>query len=235
MDSVLNNLLELQTQDLAHRQAKEQLEKIPGEIAGLKAKLKEIDKEEVEVIEALKALEVERKKVEGDIAQSEDKIVKFKTQQASVKKNEEYEAFNKEIANEQTKIDELENRGLELLEDIENQESGLEASKVQWAQRREELNGQIEHLNKQERDLKGKIKELEHAKEEASKDVDVVYLDKYEQVANQVKRGPYVVPLSAGRCQGCHLKVSQEVIGLARKAEEPCQCDNCTRLLYWEG
>jgi predicted CXXCH cytochrome family protein len=43
------------------------------------------------------------------------------------------------------------------------------------------------------------------------------------------------VPIRAGKCAGCHLKVSSDVESAARKPDELAFCDQCGRLVYWES
>jgi hypothetical protein len=46
---------------------------------------------------------------------------------------------------------------------------------------------------------------------------------------------PAVVNVSGGKCSGCHLKVSGEVEGQARKGEELVTCDQCSRIVWFES
>ena len=60
----------------------------------------------------------------------------------------------------------------------------------------------------------------------------------YDRIA--VRNMPAVVAIHAGKCGGCHLKVSSEVESAARgKTVDPLAqlptCDQCGRVVYWEA
>jgi predicted nucleic acid-binding Zn-ribbon protein len=59
----------------------------------------------------------------------------------------------------------------------------------------------------------------------------------YDRIA--ARNLPAVVPVHAGKCGGCHLKISSEVESVVRgkqadPAALPPVCDQCGRIVYWE-
>jgi len=44
-----------------------------------------------------------------------------------------------------------------------------------------------------------------------------------------------VVPLQGQKCGGCHLKISSGIDTEVRKNGELMTCDQCGRILFWEG
>ena len=60
----------------------------------------------------------------------------------------------------------------------------------------------------------------------------------YDRIAT--RNMPAVVAIGAGKCGGCHLKVSSEVESAARgKGVDPLAqlptCDQCGRIVYWDN
>jgi len=68
--------------------------------------------------------------------------------------------------------------------------------------------------------------------------VDPMKLRIYDRIA--ARNMPVVVAIHAGKCGGCHLKVSSDVDSAARGkgADAVAQiptCDQCGRIVYWEA
>ena len=235
MNSKIKDLLNLQNYDVERLKLEAQLAGVPGEVASLEGKIGEIRAKQKAGQDRLKEMEVERKDVDNQLRGAEDKIVTLKTKQLSVKKNEEYEALNLEIRHQEELVGDLETKELELMEELDEVGKELKGREAGDAERIGELEGQIGHLRKKEGELKTRIDALRESTDEAAKLVDRVFLEKYEQIKRQVKRGPYVVPLKEGRCEGCHLTVSNDVVSGVRHMDGPQQCNSCSRILYMEG
>ncbi|MGH8021205.1 MAG: zinc ribbon domain-containing protein [Opitutaceae bacterium] len=58
-------------------------------------------------------------------------------------------------------------------------------------------------------------------------------LPRYDHLSRHVGL-PVIVPLRAGKCGGCHLKVSNGVVTEVRKGVEIVACDNCSRIVFFE-
>lgn len=232
VDSNIRSLLELQEIDIRKLRAEETLAHIPLEISALHKKIKAVEDEENAEKESLKGLELQRSLADKELKAAEDKIVTLKTKQMDVKKNEEYQALNQEISHQESIIGQLEDKELMLLEQIDLQKNAFQKKVPEFKLRIGELQGQIRHLEKQKSEIEGILPEIKEAVRKASEGIAVAYLRKYEQLRQESKRGLYVVGLQEQRCQGCHLKVSNEVLTDVKKGLGPVQCDSCSRILY---
>ena len=55
----------------------------------------------------------------------------------------------------------------------------------------------------------------------------------YDRIKKNVRNKlPVIAPMEKQTCGGCHLKVSQEVIGQLKDQTEIHYCDQCGRILY---
>lgn len=227
-------LLNLQEKDLDRRQAEAQLAQFPLEIQDLNNKIQVVKNEKSARSHALKEMEVERKRIDTELKAEEDKIVKYKNQQMQVKKNEEYQAFTQQIDDAQNRVYELEDEELTLMEKIDQEKEAFKSLDQEADQRIAELEGQIKHVKEKSTSVEGKIAVLRENYNQARTQVDPSSLSKYDQVAQQLPRGPFVVALENHKCMGCHLKVSNDVISATRKPGDTLpQCDSCSRILYW--
>lgn len=231
MDSKIEALLLLQEKDLNRLQAEEGLKAIPRQIERLKASICKEQEIEAEEKAALQQLEVKRKECDVELKECEGRILKCKTQQLEVKKNEEYDALNKEISHQEERISALETEELELLMKIDEEAQTFEESKVEHAKQIASYEQEISKLNDHETDFKQSIDTLIAEVETARKAVESSLVAKYDS-AKTSSKGPYVVPLEDHKCKGCHLRVSNDVEVSVKHHEVGVRCSNCGRLVY---
>ncbi len=233
--AVLTQLLVVQDRDARRRQLEQQLAAVPGDRARVE---KEIAAEKAAIDAAkaeLRELETKKKLLETEIGSAETKLARYRTQQLSVKKNDEYQALGKEIDTMVAEIGGLEERELEVM-------YAIDAAKQRFAAAEAVLKGNISQhearlatLADREKNLGAELVEAKSAAVAARGGVPELAMRVYERVAQ--RHWPAVVPLRGGKCGGCHLKVSSEAESGSRSAD-PAKlgtCDQCGRILYWDA
>ncbi|MFP4281583.1 MAG: zinc ribbon domain-containing protein [Opitutales bacterium] len=131
--SSLAKLLILQDRDQRCSQVQASLAQWPLERANTERDIAH-EKERVAAVEKrLSELEIARKHLEGQVADAEEKIVKYRTQQLQVKKQEEYTALEHEVTTLRETIDDWETEELDLLDAIDHAENELEVLKEEVA------------------------------------------------------------------------------------------------------
>ena len=100
-----------------------------------------------------------------------------------------------------------------------------------------DLAQRIRTLREREASLSAELKSAQAEVAVARTPVPEIRLRVYDR--NAVRSMPAVVHIHAGKCGGCHLKVSSEVESASRgKTLEPTSplptCDQCGRIVYWE-
>lgn len=222
----------MQEYDIERLKLEAQLRMLPDDVRVVQARIDEVKALEVADQNDIKQWELKRNDLDRQLHEAEDKVRKFKTQQISVKKNEEYEALTKAIEYEESLVNKLTDDQLGLLLQIDELRKKAKIAAQEHQEQIKTYQGQLAYLEKQAMELNLNLERLKREIEEASKAVDPIYLKKYLQVLKQMKRGPYVVPLEGNRCQGCHLTVSNEVVSMVRQGGQVYQCDSCSRILY---
>src|SRR5690606_28140650 len=109
------------------------------------------------------------------------------------------------------------------------------------AELKENISGheaRIRTLHEREASLAAELNSLQVEVAAARAPIGDVRLRAYDRIA--ARNMPAVVAISSGKCAGCHLKVSSEVESAARAktldAIAPLPtCDQCGRIVYWEG
>jgi predicted nucleic acid-binding Zn-ribbon protein len=233
----LESLLILQDRDGKRLGIEAQLKSTPRDIAAIEQKIA-ADKAAIEAARAeLRALESKKKLLETEIGSAEAKVAQYRTQQLSIRKNDEYQAMGQQIQTTLGQIGELEGQELEVM-------YAIDEAKKKFAAVEAELKGNIaghEHritaLREREASLKEELKSAQAATAAARAPVGEIWLRVYDRVAE--RNTPAVVPIRGGKCGGCHLKVSSEIESAARgKAAVPGAalptCDQCGRIVYWD-
>ncbi len=228
----LEKLLVLQDRDRKRLSFEQQLQAVPRERAAIEGKIAA----EKSAIETAKAewhgLESKKKQLELEIGTSEDKIGKYRTQQAQVRKNDEYQALTHEIETAQTGIGKLEEQEIGIMLSIDEAKKRFSAAEAELKQNIAGHEAKIRVLRERETQLEADVKASQDTVALARQEVPVPQLKIYDRIA--VKPGhPVCVAVTAARCGGCHLKVSANVELEARKLEQVTTCDQCGRIVYW--
>ena len=230
----LDRLLALQECDKKRQALEQQMQAVPRELAAVEARIAA----ETKAIETAKSewreLETKKQTLETEIKSAEEQVAKYKTQQMQVRKNDEYQALTHEIETTSGQIGTLEEDEIKVMFSIdEARQRFLEAEAVLKAN----IAGhedRIRSLRDREVHLRAEHQAAVAAVAAARPTVPEDQLRIYDRLAT--KPGlPVVVPVSGGRCGGCHLKVPTHIEVLARSGAEIATCDQCGRVVYWSS
>lgn len=227
----LDSLLILQDRDSKRLSLESQIKGVPREIATVEQKIAS-EKAAIESARGeLKELETRKKLLDTEIGSAEQKLSKYKTQQMSVRKNDEFQALGQEIEHTQAAIGTLEEQELGVMYAIdEARKKFADAEKVL----KDNIAGheaRIRAFREKEINLAAELKTAVDEAQKARTPVPEPIRRVYDRVC--VRHQPAVVPLRGSKCGGCHLKVSSEIESAARKGEIPL-CDQCGRMLWFD-
>lgn len=234
----LESLLILQDRDSKRLNLEAQLKSVPREIAAIEAKIA-AEKNAIETAKlAVRELESQKKLLETEIGAAEGKIAQYRTQQLSIRKNDEYQAMGQQIATTQGQISDLEGRELEIMYAIDEAKRKFAATEAELKASIAGYEGRIRTLREREASVAAELKGAQEHVAAARTQVAEPRLRVYDRIA--VRNMPAIVPIRDGKCGGCHLKVSSEVESAARgKFADPTAalpaCDQCGRIVYWDN
>ena len=233
-DPDFQQLLLLHSRDRRLKTLKNDLEKLPDELEYMDKKIFE-EKESIRLaMEEWKTLESKNNSLEKDILSHRDQIERQRNRQLEVKKNEEYQALEHEIANFESKIDELESEQIETLDKIDDARETAEVAEKKIAQRVIELEKEREERVAFGKQAEIDVQSLETQIVETREEVEQDFLSVYDRVSKIVSRPPYMAPLEDQKCSGCHLRVSNDVVSSVLVEKKLTQCDQCGRIVYIE-
>ena len=230
----LTKLLVLQDRDLKRLALEQQLKDVPREIAAVEARIAAeklaIDTAKTE----WRDLEAKKKTLETEIQSAQGKIAKYRTQQLEVRKNDEYRALTHEIETTEKVIGGFEEEELKVMYSIDEAKKRFTEAESVLKTNIASHEGKIRTLCEREKQAQTEHQTALAAVETARPAVADDQLRLYDRLAR--KPGlPVCVPVSAGRCGGCHLKVPTHIEVMARGGAEIATCDQCGRVVYWSS
>lgn len=224
-------LLVLQDRDRRLRALADDLAKIPKDEARAKDKLAGDTESVRKAKEAMMANEVEIKKVEMDTGTRRTTILRLKTQQFETRKNDEFQALGHEITRYEKDIDALETRELELMEKADALRSALQQAEAALAHTQKLVNEDLANLAGRKQRIEAEILEVQAEREALAAAAPPSMLPLYERLL-KTKNGLAVVPVTGGKCTGCHMKLVASTLVKVNSGVEGTQCESCGRLLY---
>lgn len=230
----LEKLLVLQDRDVHRRLVETQLAAIPREREAAERKIVQHKGIIEEAHQRVRELELERSRLEQEIAATEEQALKYRNQQIQVKKNDEYQALTHEIAGTEAKISELEEKEIQTLYDLDAEREKTAAEEKAQNEEITFLENQLLRLTEKDGNLEIELQQSKETVEAARQEVPAKSIRVYDRLA-KVLPLPVIVPLHSQKCSGCHLRVSAGVDAEARGGGEMTACDNCTRILYPEA
>ncbi|MCB1092848.1 MAG: hypothetical protein KDL87_15030, partial [Verrucomicrobiae bacterium] len=224
-------LLVIQDRDLKIRALQKELDHLPVEEDDAREKLAG-DKRRVEIAKAaVQENEVAMKNLELDIQTRRDSIAKLKIQQYETRKNDEFQAMGLEIERYGKEISTLEDRELVLMEKAEQLKQELADAQLALEATQRLVDEELADIEARRANLNTEKAELQTSREASEKEVDADTLDVYNRLFKS-KGGLVVVPLEAGQCKGCHMKVVKSTVVDVKTEKAVTHCESCGRILY---
>jgi len=181
---------------------------------------------------ALTANQRERKKLEGDIQSHEQKISKLRDQSLQAKTNEQYRAFQNEIAYAQGEIRKAEDRILDLMEQSEPLEKNVKAAEVG-------LKGQQQHVETEKKSAhertgidKHELQQTQTERQAIVTEMTPAFYKEYERIRKKTRNHP-IADATEGRCDACMIGLRPQFFQDLRRGDKIMFCESCGRILTY--
>jgi uncharacterized protein len=195
----------------------------------------DLRKAEGEIEEERMKLDVfkkERRRIEQEVQELDQKIEKSTIKLSHIKSNKEYTAALKEIDDLKRAKFITEDKIIEVMERIDSLEQGaseqdrrLEAFRTEAEQVKEKI---LQELAILDQELTG----LEEKRNAFIKDVDPEFLRRYLFLRER-KNGLAVSAVVTGVCQTCHLGIPPQKFNELIRGNALMTCPHCNRIMYW--
>ncbi len=228
----LRNLVELQKKDNEINDLEKNLEIIPGQIASAQKELEGKKGKLNALQEEIDSLKKQRSQLEQDAKAEADHMAKTKSKLPTVKTNKEYTAILHETDAIQTKITEIEDKELEVMELLDSKDQERPGLEAEFKGEEDQFN---QYKQKKEAEQARVQKELEEAKAQRAalvKEIDPKFITRYDKI-RKLRENVAVVSIKGDTCQGCHQNMQPQVALEVRAGERLHQCQSCDRFLCY--
>ena len=225
----LKNLQEVDTQARLHRKA---LDEGAAQLAAGAAGLKSLTAKAAARQRELEAMGRRHRELEAEVADLSLKKKNNENRQMSVKTQGEYDALLKEAGFLTTRIGELEDEILALLDQIEIKEA--EAGELARAVSAETMaHEQLAAATEQSRaERLTQLAGLESRRQSLAAALPPDKLKQYETIV-QARAGLAVTAAAEGLCLACRLSFPPQIYNDLQRNDKIMTCPNCGRLIYW--
>ncbi|NGX61922.1 MAG: hypothetical protein K940chlam9_01413 [Chlamydiae bacterium] len=170
---------------------------------------------------------------ETQIKEIQDKVGKLESQQAAVKKMDEFNALTQEMMRTGRERNQVELQLSDLTDKLVTEEDllailkeNLEATDQNSTLIEKEIHESIEKINEEGRTI---LSEREAVREKTDPEVFSIY----DRLLRN-KKDRVVVPIENRTCSGCHIVLTPQNENLVRKGDRLVFCEHCSRILFWQ-
>jgi uncharacterized protein len=224
-------LFEIQTRDTAIDRLKNALALVPDEIQLLRKTVEAERAKAEELKNESKKLQVERKNKEVELASKEELISKHQRELNSVKSNEAFKALQHEIDQAKSEKGALEEQVLALMERTDELARGEKTEAKRVEAHRVEIEAQVRKLEADAETLKTEIASKTAERDGVAAQAAPEMLKQYESLRAR-RSGVALVPVRAGSCGGCNLKLTPQTLVDVKKHSKLVLCEGCQRILF---
>ena len=229
----LKSLVQLQIVDSQMHDLEIAKGDLPETVNKLTEEVNSIEKYISEKGKALKNAQLERRKLDGLVNLSSEKLKKLQNQLYDVTTNREYDALTTEIETEKNNIENNENKILELFSFEEDTAKEIETKKKELTKLKKELKERDSELKKLIKTNQEKENRLLNERENIIVRVNKHLLNSYIKIHKYHKNGLAVVPVSRNACGGCYNTIPPQKLVEIRKMDKVIACEVCGRILVW--
>ncbi|MFH1039298.1 MAG: C4-type zinc ribbon domain-containing protein [PVC group bacterium] len=174
---------------------------------------------------------VRSKELELQIEDKKNHIARYQEQIFKVKTNKEYTALLHEIEKIKADISALEDRMLELMEEVEDEQaklgeaqSGLDLARKRFGERERTAREDLQAIDRELEKRRGE-------REDRTAGIDPDLYERYEIIFTR-KPDRALVVVRDNACGGCNMELTAQMLNDLARAEGICQCENCGRFIY---
>ena len=226
-------LVQYQSIEADQHKIEKRLKDIPNQIDALENKLKTYEQELENEKKKVEDVKKEYKAYESAVKDNLEKAKKSEFKLAEVKNNKEYQSILKEIDELKKKNDLVEDKMLECLDFLDQEEDRLKVKKTEFDAIKIESEEDKKDILEEGQKEKERLAALEAEKQEVLNHIDAQMMTQYEKVRGVVGR-IVMARVENALCHACNMNMPPQRYHELLKCEEIILCPHCHRILYWE-
>ena len=232
MEVTIKKLIGLQKCDIRIGEIQTKTENGPANIKRLEDELKAMLNQLDEASNRLEDLERQKRQIEGEIAELGGTLENSNIKLSNIKSNKEYQAALKEISDLDKQKLRLEDKAIEIMEEIESLEEKCVAAKAERKRLKKKCSEGCNLIMKELKTLNQDLENLEKGRERLRLSIDGELLKKYNYLREH-KGGLAISSVVNGVCQTCHMGIPPQKFNELIRGNELMSCPNCLRIMYW--
>ncbi len=232
MNTDLERLIELEKVDREVARLTDEIAALPKRVATIEAKLAEHKAAVEKAKTQIKNNEASRRQLDADIKGFQEKIAKYRSQSSSVKTNDEYRALMHEVEFSEKQISACEDKILELMISLENDEKSLKQAEA-------ELKAESADVEKEKNEARVRTAEdeklltgLGEKRAGLRTGINDSALAHYDRVMRQRKSA--ISEARGQKCLACFVMIRPQTWQDIRTNEQIVTCSSCGRILYFD-
>ncbi len=228
----LQSLVQLQDLDLALKQLRDKVRRVPVELSVLEQDLADCRRLYESVVQNQEEGDKQRRHLESEVETSRQKLSKYKDQLMSVKTNKEYQAMLAEIANCEQEISAKEDQILERMMVADEWKERQRGAKEGLGAREKEIHAKRQELEAFRTQSENELNHLEGQRSVLRQSLSPELFELYERIAT-ARHGVAVAPALDQSCQGCHVRLRPQLFNEVKMNLQIIRCESCSRILYY--
>ena len=231
MSPDLEKLIALQAADCEIERLNQEIALLPRRVVAIENKLADTRAQVEKAKAAIAAIQKDRKKLDTEVQDHQQKISKYRDQSLAVKTNEQYKALLQEITFAEQGIRGCEDKILEGMLAVEAQEKNQKAAEAELKQETAEIEQEkAEARARTEEDLK-QLAEWAARRNRLRSEISPDVVPYYDRVVKLRKSG--ISEVRDGKCVACNVMLRPQTDNDVRANDRVIACDSCGRILYY--
>jgi predicted nucleic acid-binding Zn-ribbon protein len=238
MGPVLGSLVKLQSVENRLRAVKTRLVRCRRGVIFQENQLRVLQNELEAKLEEIRLTRIQADRLELELKSRDEHIAKFRAALNVAKSNKEYSAILTELNTSKADNSKLESQVLDLMKNIETDESTCLETQQQIDQQKEKLNQVRKETEVKAGECEKQIEEIQSEWDESSATIPQDVLEMFKRVADTYDGEALAAAEEQGRlknqsfsCGGCFMGLTAETVNQLMTKDDIIRCSNCSRIL----
>jgi uncharacterized protein len=232
MNPDLEKLIALQEADREIERLNQEIALLPRRVAAIESKLADTRARIEKAKAAMAAAQKDRKKLDTEIQDHQQKISKYRDQSLGVKTNEQYKALLQEITFAEQAIRACEDKILDGMLAVETQEKNQKAAEAELKQEMAEIEKEKSEARARTEEDQKQLAEWAARRNLLRSEISADVVPYYDRVQSLRKSGIAEVREDS-KCSACNVMLRPQTYNEVRANDRVIACDSCGRILYY--